>query len=436
MSQASVDRTSRVPVALLEPEARERQRAVEALTAAQLAEPAVSYALGRLLAADPDVSVRAAAAAALGRVRGEPGVQLDARPDAQLDAQPGARPGAQPDAQPGAQPDAQFDALAASWLLEALRDGSPVVRDAAVRALAARRCARAFGALTQLAQTDQVWWVRRAAVYALGTVGASFHGGAAAGGTAALGAPGAAWPDVDGEAPLAVSSEATIAAARAALSDPFWRVRHAAVQVLALCGARTPSLRDQILAEVEGGSADYLRALWGPALISATASATGAPVWESKLPAPLRDRDPAVVTARLAAMDSPPPLALVELLCDPHVPLRELAAARLTRAGDSEAFAAALRWLEEPRIPHVAETVTDLLDGLGDAARELAADVLAGAPRCGAARWAVGWVVATRDAELGEAAWRCAVRCSVRDVALPLASADELREILAGAGAG
>lgn len=349
--------------AVLAPEASERRRAVERL-GTTLAEPAARYALRRLLAADPDAAVRAAAAQALGR-------KVDARP---VD-----------------------DALAMTelgWLSAALRDLSPVVRDAAVRALAERRAAAARCALERLLPDDPVWWVRRAAVYALGVVG----------------------------------GESAVPALRAALADPFWRVRHAAVQVLAALGQRQHDLRPQLLAETPPASAEYLRSLWGPALAPEEASSDGQVA--SRLPAELADRDPAVVTARLAAMDVPPAAALVELLCDPHVPLRRLAARRLAELGDVAALEAALRWLEEPRIPHVEDTVVELLDGLGDLARALVVRVLAGAPRRGAARWAVRWVAATRDDELAEPAWRCAVTAGAVAEGLALAPAHALVELL------
>jgi len=49
-------------------------------------------------------------------------------------------------------------AEAAAWLVAALGDRSPVVRDTAVRALACRReRADAVPALAQLAATDLVW---------------------------------------------------------------------------------------------------------------------------------------------------------------------------------------------------------------------------------------------------------------------------------------
>src|SRR5262249_23889776 len=116
----------------------------------------------------------------------------------------------------------------------------------------------------------------------------------------------------------------------------------------------------------------------------------------SLLPDALLDPDPAVVTARIAAMRDVSTLALVELLCDPHAPLRLLAAERIAASGDRAALEAALDWLEAPRIPHVADTVEALLDSLGDAAAEIATHALARSDRPGAARWAIVWVAATQ----------------------------------------
>lgn len=344
-------------LALLATEAPARRRAIEQLTAANLADAAIAYALRRLLASDADVAVRALAAGALGSVRL---------------ASPSAIP----------------------WLVAALADISPVVRDSAIRALARHSAAAAYAPLCALARTDTTWWVRRAALYALGVIGTH-------------------------------TSADPIVPARAALTDPFWRVRHAAVQVLTIYGNRAPDRRPEILADVTGGTAEYLRALWGPTLVGDTVRE---PI-PSRLPPALLDRDPAVVTARLADLDAPP-LSIVELLCDPHVPLRTLAAARLIEANDADAFAASLHWLDEPRIPHVAATVTTMLDSLGDAARDLATSVLSSPARPGASRWAIGWVVATRYLDLAALAWDRAIALDERTLAMPLAPVGGLVDAL------
>lgn len=281
------------------------------------------------------------------------------------------------------------------WLLDAFGERSPLVREAVARALARRGTSRAAPALRRALADDRMWWVRRTAIYALASI-------AGAGELAAL---------------------------TAALADPFWRVRHAAVRVLAALGARDADVRAALRVEPATPTLAYLRAAWGPVAIEAPDRAALA---TSRLPAALLDPDPAVVTARLAASRELDPTALVELLCDPHAPLRGLAMERLAQRGPDGAVAldaldAALDWLEEPRIPHVADTVEHLLDGLGDPAAELAARALARAHRPGAARWAIGWVAATRDAALRDAALdRARADRSLRAAALRLADAAEL----------
>jgi hypothetical protein len=275
----------------------------------------------------------------------------------------------------------------ASWLVDALADRSPLVRDAVLRALAHRGGGESRAALRRIARGDRIWWVRRSAVYALAAVA--------------------------GAAELAVFEEL--------LADPFWRVRHAAVRVLAALGARDPAVRDEIAAASPSSTLTYLRGSWGPVAIEAPARATAA----STLPAELLDPDPAVVTARLAA-GSFSPLALVELLCDPHAPLRLLAVERVARSRNREAYLASLDWLEEPRIPHVADTVERMLDGVGDPALAVATEALARDDRPGGARWAIAWVVAAKVESLYEQARRRASTAELRGLAVPIATIDEL----------
>lgn len=326
--------------ALLDDDRRVRLRAARRCGGAGLA-----YVLRRVLFTDEDAAVRAAAARRLGQLDGDEH---------------------------------------AAWLIEAITDRAPMVRDAVIRGLTGS--AAACPALRARLAHDRVWWVRRAAVYAL----------AAAGGAGEL------------------------AALEAALGDPFWRVRHAAVKVLAVLG-RDPGARAQLAAAPPSDALTYLRGAWGPVAVEAPVRAGAA----SALPAALLDPDPAVVTARLAGDHAASPVALVELLCDPHVPLRELAVAQIAASGDGAAYRAALDWLEEPRIPHVADTVERLLDGLGDPAAALAAETLARpdlSARPAAARWAVGWAVAARASELYAAVLACAeADPRLRDAALAVA---------------
>ena len=340
-------------VDLVSEDRRVRIRAIRALPVG--AAPArLAFALRRLLFADGDAGVRAAAARRLAALAGHDGVAVEA------------------------------------WLLEALGDRAPLVRDVVVRGLALASSGDARAALRARVRHDRVWWVRRAAIYAL----------------------------------AAVAGVDELAAFEAALGDPFWRVRHAAVKVLAVLG-RDPDVRAELLRApaASSGALAFLRASWGPAAIEAPARAASA----SALPAALLDPDPAVVAARLADDRTASSVALVELRCDPHVALRELAAARIAASADHAAYRAALDWLEEPRIPHVAETVERLLDGLGDPAAALAGEALARADRPGAARWAIAWVAATRFEALYEAARaRAEADAGVRDAAVALADDDAL----------
>ena len=343
-------------VELLAPARRDRLRAVRELAPS----PAAAFALRRVLFADRDAEVRAAAARRL----------------AELAAAASGAAAASAEEGPLASSDGALEA----WLLDALGDGSPLVRDAILRALARVGTAASVPALRELVERDGMWWVRRGAIYAL----------------------------------AAVAGAAELPALMRALADPFWRVRHAAVKVLAVLGARDPDVRAEVTAAAPpalgrptspaeppgeqlgfASALTFLRAAWGPVAIEAPARAASA----SRLPPELLDPDPAVVAARLEA-GAFEPLALVELLCDPHVPLRALAAHRIAAAGDLAALEAALDWLEEPRIPHVADTVHELLDGLGDPAAVLAARTLARRDRPGAARWAIEWVVATSSGSL------------------------------------
>lgn len=336
--------------ALLHEDRRDRVRALRDLPASE----AVMFAARRMLYTDRDARVRAAAARRLGSVR---------------------------------------EAVVEGWLLDALADRSPMVRDAILRALSRVGSTASANVLRGLVEHDEMWWIRRGAIYAL----------------------------------AAVAGASEVATFTRALGDPFWRVRHAAVRVLAVLGARDAQVRDEILTEPPSSALVFLRAAWGPVALEAPVRAATT----SRLPAHLLDPDPAVVTARLLVDREVSAVALVELLCDPHAPLRVLAAERIAASGDHEAYRAALDWLEEPRIPHVVRTVHRLLDGLGDAAAELATvalDRTVATSRPGATRWAIGWTLATRFEALVPAA-REAARAgdaSVRTVAVPLLETAEL----------
>lgn len=297
---------------------RDRLRAIRDV--ATPPDEATAYVLRRLLFTDGDAHIRSAAARTLGT--------LPHGHDAE------------------------------AWLLEALRDRTPLVRDTILRALARCGTSASRAPLRTLIETDGIWWVRRSAVYALG----------------------------------AVAGEAELPAFTRALGDPFWRVRHAAVRVLALLGAHDPEVRLEMQDAPPSSTLAFLRGTWGPVAVEAPQRAGAA----SLLPPALLDPDPAVVTARVPDDPDVTPLALVELLCDPHATLRAAASKRLARSGDLDALEAALDWLEEPRIPQVRDTVVELLDGLGDPARELARRALARTDRPAATKWAIDWVIASR----------------------------------------
>ncbi len=244
-----------------------------------------------------------------------------------------------------------------------------------------------------------MWWVRRAAIFALGVLGGA------------------------GE----------LDALTAALADPFWRVRYAAVRVLGVLGARDLEVR-AALGDDTSSTAAFLRSAWGPAPHRG-ARARREQRQRRRCPPSCSIPTPPVVTARLAA-GSFDPVVLVELLCDPHAPLRILAAQRVAASGNRRAPIAALDWLEEPRIPHVAATVEHVLDGLGDDAVAVATTALARPGRHGGARWAIAWVAATRHEPLfGEALSRARdveagdrAAGALRRAAMRLADAGDLRQ--------
>lgn len=359
-------------VGLVAAERRDRLRAIREASGARDAET-LAFALRRVLFTDGDALVRAAAARRLGEV------QL-----ADIEA----------------------------WLIDALlADAAPMVREAILRALANRSTAdrgdaireRTLDVVRAFVASEKMWWVRRTAVYALAALGGM----------------------------------AELAALKAVLGDPFWRVRRAAIGVLAALGARDLEVRQELLAEPADGAAraalQYLRASWGPVAVEPREVTVPA----SRLPAELLDPDPAVVTARLIAMPVTAivePLALVELLADPHVTLRLAAVEKLQLARDPRAFAAVLEWLDEPRIPHVIDTVEHLLDGIGEAARPLAEAAFAGT-RLGALRWAIQWTVATQLEELyGEAVAAAEREPGLRIHAVPIAETEDLLAWIASPG--
>ncbi|MCP3165065.1 aldo/keto reductase [Myxococcus qinghaiensis] len=117
------------------------------------------------------------------------------------------------------------DARFASALIEALGDAMPMVRDRAWRALARLGAEALVPHAERAVRREPVWWVRRAMVRAAASV-------AGAGAVGVL---------------------------LAALEDPFWRVRHAAVQALSWLGAGNEGLRQQVRRAAEAREQGPLR---------------------------------------------------------------------------------------------------------------------------------------------------------------------------------
>ncbi|MDI1450186.1 aldo/keto reductase [Polyangium sp. 6x1] len=354
-------------VRLLDEDAEVRRDAVESLDPRPL--PA-RFALRQALLGDEDADVRAAAAQKLGELRSRRFAH--AFVEALEDPMPSVR-------------DRAYRALARLVPRGTARvplssgqspDDSPPeaisLRDLAERPLGALESRDVLPHAARAIRKEPVWWVRRSAVRAV----------AAAGGKEAL--------------PLLVES----------LADPFWRVRHAAVQALVVLGEDDSEVRDEVAqaaAKDEAGTvssaAHYLRAAWA-GVVDTPAATASPPVFLSE---GLADEDPAVVTARLEKADPSvvPAAALVAWLGDPHAALRALARRRLRERNDPDALLLALRWLDEPRVPHAAAEVRAVLDRLGSAEdlplarRVLAADP----PSPGALAWAAEVLAVRGNAE-------------------------------------
>jgi HEAT repeat protein len=309
-------------IAHLSDEVRLRRRALYKLA---LGVPADRFALRRSLWSDPDARLRSVAAMRLGRSRS-------------------------PDAAP--------------WLVDALSDHMPAVRDASLRALARTGSTDHAAAVSALLESESVWWVRRSAVFTLAVL--------------------------DGYA--------AIEPLRRVLCDPFWRLRHASLLALATLGDARESARAQILAPLPktNGQAEaarqYLALRWSPGVRELPVPPTQEPPAHPDDPL-LNDNDPAVVTARLLQLgaNEVTPETLCTLLTISHEPLRKVAAERLLEAGP-EAASGVSKWLEQPLLPYASDASRALLHAYGELARPLAMRWLESESSTPySAAWAIHW---------------------------------------------
>ncbi len=240
-------------------------------------------------------------------------------------------------------------------LHDALEDAMPLVRHAAASALRVKGDSESLALVSAVAIEDPIWWVRRAAVIAAAVLG----------------------------------EKDVTATLRAALEDPFWRVRNAAVRALLAIGVAIDDLEPATSARSEG-ALSYIAKRLGVDVAAREIEMPNAIV--ARL-----DPDPAVVTARVAAGEAVSPAFLVECLGDPHATLRATAKKRLASSGDMRALELALLWLDEPRIPHAAQTVVELLDRLDREVAERVVDVALSRGSFGAICWAASYVGLSGD---------------------------------------
>lgn len=296
-----------IPARIVDEARHRRKLAVSALAPDGLA---AIFALRSVMLRDPDAEIRARAAERL---------RLAARGEGAF---------------------AACRAAVEEALGDALRDASPIVREAAARTAGVLGARGTEAALRAAARGDVSWRVRRASVRALARVaGERAHG--------AL---------VD------------------ATDDPFWRVRHAAIlallarpsaEVPALSAARSPR-QAAALAYLHAARRDKARAaadVTGNSASLAEEPAEPALVLGDDEPVDLGDDDPAVVAARLGAgaIDAADGALLVAALASSHEALRRVAVRLLGARGRLDELAAALRWLDEPRALYAADAVRRLL---------------------------------------------------------------------------
>lgn len=296
-------------------------------------------------------------------------------------------------------------AQVSSWLSDSTHDRSPLVRETICAAasrlsptLSLEDRQRWLNHSTRLALHDDIWWVRRAAVYTHALL-------------------------------LAASPAQALPLLRNVLADPFWRVRHAAALALFAIGERQPALRAQIVASAEHqpgivqSAIQYLRLRWQP---EATVHSFPAPLREDDIDNP----DPAVVAARLRAMPTAllSPQQIVAYLCNSHETLRASAMAIVRRSPSPPVLRALLPLLAPPGLPHVLSAVTELLDGLGTAAHDLCREVLQQPePSLPALSWAARFAALTEADDLLPLLLPHAQSTSLAHRAVALEAAAQLR---------
>lgn len=227
-------------------------------------------------------------------------------------------------------------------LLDALEDGSPMVREHAAISLGrhfeggrgdAVVLPQVVGRLRERTRLEPIWRVRRAVVRAL----------------------------------AGIAEQAAVPTLAEVLDEPFWRVRFAAVQALAAWPDCERALLDAPSTPRREAALAYLRMLWRGERSLEPEPADPEP--ERFLDASLDDEDPAVVAVRLARLPDERLHGeqLVPLLASPHDVLRRLAIQRLQARARDDELASAVALLEEPRTTNAGEAVKRLLSGVDTA---------------------------------------------------------------------
>jgi hypothetical protein len=204
-----------------------------------------------------------------------------------------------------------------------------------------------------------------------------------------------------------------IAALKAVLGDPFWRVRHAAIQALTVLWQSLPAEREQILLVSPGmtrcgawGRIWSCKSRVEPSLAAYKAqgpAANGSATDQSQIPA--------VTTARLRARPMSETRSVICCRCSPipHTQLRELAIDRLARLSKTTELEEVCQHMAIPGLPHALESAAALLDRTGKRAAALTSRILQ-RPRLPRRCRAVGVPFLQNH---GGSAVRCVQRCCI-----------------------